>query len=263
MDIQIYRDETYPERLKDLQLKLRVLPVEIIDYLQNENCVYDYLKGIREKDGIKTSKELLDLIDEIVDALLPHNIVVYQNTRLVSPRVILEQGVKPPQKDYLNYLKREMKKANVDSTLINEVVRLIITKSTSDSYRKETVNYYYDREATYDENLLKFFSCFGGELMARATGFMRDLGECPENFRHVVKLGRPFIIEFKIPFTWYDDWDSKEALARYILEDWIYTFVKREQNDRRRIGTIYRSIPPEYVIDVHLADANKLTPLEI
>lgn len=262
MNILIYREETYPENLRKLCFELEKIDLKEKDILMRHEDVFEFLQGIYE--DAKPFPFLVELEQEIVRNMEPHNITVYQNTRLTSRDDVLEQGLRFPDKQYEKHLVDQMIVNSVDRDILDEVLeQLAIYKNNMHESRCRNIFFYYDLDAQYDYQ--DFFKCFGGELIARATGYDRVNDDCEVRFRKIVELGMPYRVQFRIPFSWFN-WkqyrcsEDRFDIARLMLAYWIDSLIKGRAHDRRKDGRIGFEIPPENIDLVELVDLDLLSP---
>lgn len=71
-----------------------------------------------------------------------------------------------------------------------------------------------------------------------------------KKYREIIKLGRPYVVEFTIPFSQIDRF-QKQDIARYMLEEWIHLDIRKDEVAHQYDGRIEFEIPAENIIKLH------------
>ena len=242
--IKLFHPLTYPNELLVIRSKLQELPHDLKNslYLTN-NLPYDIYALI---DNNKTPLGILAM--KISNILESCEMVVYHNTRLFDKENIQNHGLIFSDERYIQSLKRGMYANHISSVLTEKVINAIIDEQERwNSNRKNAVCFIYNMDDYMEYN--KFLAIYGGEFMEYALYTIRkDL--LPSQYRDILKLGKPYIIEFSIPFTWFDA-SSQKDIIKHILEYWICLDIRNEEPPHNREGRIEHEIPPEKIIKIH------------
>ena len=63
-------------------------------------------------------------------------------------------------------------------------------------------------------------------------------------------MGKPYVIEFVIPFSRMETFE-KQDVARYMLEEWIHMDIRKDKTEHQYDGRIEFEIPPQNIVCVH------------
>lgn len=70
-----------------------------------------------------------------------------------------------------------------------------------------------------------------------------------KKYREIIKLGKPYVVEFSIPFSKIDRFE-KQDIARYMLEEWIHLDIRKDEAAHQYDGRIEFEIPANNIIKV-------------
>lgn len=107
------------------------------------------------------------------------------------------------------------------------------------------MDYYKDYYKDYE----KFLATYGGECMEFGLSTYTN-NKSLSKYKDVMKIGRPFVVEFAIPFSWMSKFDKMDV-ARYMLEEWTHLDIKKDKVAHRYDGRVEREIPADKIIAVH------------
>ena len=68
-------------------------------------------------------------------------------------------------------------------------------------------------------------------------------------------MGKPYVIEFAIPFSKMNRF-QKQDVARYMLEEWIHLDIRRDRTAHQYDGRIEFEIPAQKIICIHEVEDN-------
>lgn len=113
--------------------------------------------------------------------------------------------------------------------------------------RKNEICFIYDLD--YYRDYDKFLATYGGEFLEFALASIKK--ECNlEKYREIIKMGKPYVIEFVIPFSRMETFE-KQDVARYMLEEWIHMDIRKDKTEHQYDGRIEFEIPPQNIVCVH------------
>lgn len=247
--IKMFYKETYPKEIMAVREKLQDIPNSEKEELKRIEFLRDYVNDIMWKPDSAIGKIHSDLMERLES----HEIVLYHNTRMLNIEEIKKSGLIFSDERYINSLIRSMKKENVDKELIEEVIEIIKNEilrwneSNGGNRRKNAVCYIYDID--YYKDYEKFLAVYGGEFME--FGLSGKVGNTFTRYKKIVRIGSPYVIEFSVPYEWFDRFE-KMYIARYMIEEWLHIDVIGDDVSHQYDGHIEKEIPPEKIIDIHI-----------
>ena len=170
-------------------------------------------------------------------ALTEQQIKVYHCTRLPDIDTIKELGLIFPDERHFQYI--------IDSFHKYQVSEKIIKKITSNyEAREKSISFFYDKSEIqmYD----RFFGLFGGEQLHYSLDTTKK-----DEYRHAIRIGRPVLIEFWIPFEWIQE-VFREHLVKTLIMYWIKTDILNEDNVVFNLeGKTNHEIPPTQIRNIY------------
>ncbi|MCR0568945.1 hypothetical protein MKC54_09965 [[Clostridium] innocuum] len=242
--IKIFDPSSYPDPINEIRQKLNFIPKDVKIKLCTTNYLLDDICSFIWNEG----HPIFNLHQELKTELLQHEIIAFHNTRIIDPNSILTNGLKFADRDYIKRIHESMIKAGIDQKRMKEILSALNIEInrheiSGKNTRKNKVCFIYDMD--YYEYYDKFLAIFGGEFM--------DFGLSDKlKYKDIVKLGKPYVIEFYIPFEWISN--IIIDIARIMLEDWIHRDIRKDATQHRYDGWVEQEIPPSSIINLHKVD---------
>lgn len=246
-NIKIFNSETYPLSILELKESLKNMPMSILDELKTNN-LHDYLnEAIWNYDS-----PISHLHKSITQALMVHNIVCYHNTRITNKNTILDKGLIFSDSRYIDILTNDMLEANINKSLIKEVLDAVeqeINRHTLEgkNKRRNAICFFYD--LGYYKEYDMFLASYGGEFVEFGLSAISQNNSL-EKYKEILKLGKPYIVEFLIPFKWLDE-IIQEKIGVFLIKEWTNLEIIKEEPSHEYDGWIEREIPSKFIVGIY------------
>lgn len=245
--IKIFKPETYSEEIKNVRDDILKLPKSIQKEICRTGSVRDYVNS----EIWNTNSAIKKLHSELISVLEKYEIVAYHNTRLTNPDIILQNGIIFSDDRYLESLRAGMLQHQIPQSLITSVISKVVSEinrheRNGNNPRKNEVCFIFDLD--YYTDYPKFLATYGGEFLEYALTGSDNLVNKKE-YKKVLALGKPYIVEFVIPFFKLDN-QQQSDIACYMLEEWIHIDMRKDEPDHRYGGRVELEIPPENIVKI-------------
>lgn len=246
--IKIFHSEDYPVEVQQVRQCIHGFSENTKQELVKTEFLNDYASSkIWDK-----SSEFGRVHDKLMRALDKHDIIAYHNTRLVNPFKVIHNGLIFSDERYIDSLKEDMQQYDTSSEMIDDVIGKVIKERDrwemdGANRRKNEICFIYDFD--YYKDYDKFLATYGGEFLEFALASIKQKGNL-EKYRKMIKLGKPYVVEFAIPFSKIDVFE-KQDIARYMLEEWIHLDIRKDEVAHQYDGRIEFEIPAENIIKIH------------
>jgi hypothetical protein len=252
-NFMLFDVKTYPKSVFLCREELNNLPNDILSSVSSCDYASDYIQRI--KWDCCSWYTLFK--DKIINSMKNESITCFHNTRLENPDIILNNGLIFSDNRYVSSIINSVNKV-IDNRILRVKYVSRLRKEIErweiggENNRKNQVCFYFDKKAYkhYD----KFLALYGGEFCERTYSQNDWENDEREELKKLLKLGKPYIVEFFIPFDILDD-DKKGDLVDYIAEFWIYKFLKKDKDRskkcRERDMCVNFEISPDNIISIH------------
>ncbi|MDD2981445.1 MAG: hypothetical protein PHN80_15950 [Hespellia sp.] len=247
--IYLFHPETYPEEIIEIRDRLQMIPQDAKKYLIEVKYLSDYTSSAMWE----TDTPFGQIHAELMQELSKHEIVAYHNTRLLNGESIRNMGIIFSDERYEESIKKSMQITGIEGERIEKILSIIIHERDrweegTCNRRKNKICFIYDWD--YYKDYDKFLAVYGGEFVEFGLSNYADEKLGLREYKDIIKIGHPYVIEFSIPFSELDFFDQQDV-ARYMLEEWIHLDVRHDETRHQYDGHIEREIPPEKIINIH------------
>lgn len=145
-----------------------------------------------------------------------------------------------------------MQQLSISEELVEDIISKVIKERDRWEHnginrRKNEICFIYDLD--YYKDYDKFLATYGGEFLEFALESIKN--DCNiEKYKKIIKMGKPYVIEFAIPFSQMVIFE-KQDVARYMLEEWIHLDIKKDKTEHQYDGRIEFEIPAQNIICAH------------
>lgn len=246
--IKIFQPETYPKNIVEVRNEI----MNFSDDTKNEIIHEEYLRDYASSKLWDLDSEFGKIHNRLMNYMEGYNIVAYHNTRLLNPNKIVNNGLIFSDERYIESLKQDMRQQNISEKLVEDIISKVIRERDRWEHnginrRKNEICFIYDLD--YYRDYDKFLATYGGEFLEFALASIKK--ECNlEKYREIIKMGKPYVIEFVIPFSRMETFE-KQDVARYMLEEWIPMDIRKDKTEHQYDGRIEFEIPPQNIVCVH------------
>lgn len=249
--IKIFQSETYPLEIQ----KVREILLEFSESTKKEVLETEFLNDYASSKMWDINSEFGRIHDKLLTVLEDHSIIAYHNTRLVNPFKVIHNGLIFSDERYIDSLKEDMQQYDISSEMIDYVIdKVIIERDRWEldgaNRRKNEICFIYDFD--YYKDYDKFLATYGGEFLEFALASIKQKGNL-EKYRKIIKLGKPYVVEFAIPFSNIDEFEQQD-IARYMLEEWIHLDIRKDKVEHQYDGRIEFEIPAQNIIKMHAVE---------
>lgn len=156
----------------------------------------------------------------------------------MNPNKIVNNGLIFSDERYIESLKQDMRQQNISEKLVEDIISKVIRERDRWEHnginrRKNEICFIYDLD--YYRDYDKFLATYGGEFLEFVLASIKK--ECNlEKHREIIKMGKPYVIEFVIPFSRMETFE-KQDVARYMLEEWIHMDIRKDKTEHQYDGT--------------------------
>ena len=238
--LKIFQPQTYPSEKKNIRLRLSNISVKEKMEMKKPKALCDYTSKIFDAHS-----EFGEMLNCLTNALEAFDIVAYHNTRLCEPRKIIDNGLIFSDERYISSLREDMNACRIPGKLIEEVIAKVKKEidrwGTSSNNRRDQVCFYFDLD--YSMEFDKFFYTYGGEFVE--FGLSEE-----EKYKDVISMGKPYIVEFVIPFASINIFEKMD-IARYMLEEWIHLDIRKDETNHAYAAFVNFEIPPQNIIQLY------------
>lgn len=246
--IKIFQPETYPENI--VQVKNEI--INFSNDTKNELIQEEYLRDYASSKLWDMNSEFGKIHNCLMNSMEGHDIVTYHNTRLLSPDKIIDNGLIFSDERYISSLRQDMRQQNISEELVEDIISKVIRERDRWEHnginrRKNEICFIYDLD--YYKDYDKFLATYGGEFLESALASIKN--DCNlEKYKKIIKMGKPYVIEFVIPFSQMGLFE-KQDVARYMLEEWIHLDIRKDRTEHQYDGRIEFEIPAQNIVCVH------------
>lgn len=246
--IKIFKPETYPLEIQ----KVRKCISDFSENTRIEIIETQYLNDYTSSKMWDESSDFGRIHSKLMASLEGHDIIAYHNTRLFTPSKIINKGLIFSDERYIDSIREDMQRQGISKELIEDIIPRVIKERDRWEHnginrRKNEICFIYDFD--YYKDYDKFLATYGGEFLKFALESIKDTGNL-EKYREIIKLGKPYVVEFAIPFSKMDRF-QKQDVARYMLEEWIHLDVRKDEVAHQYDGRIEFEIPAQNIIKLH------------
>lgn len=246
--IKIFQVETYPSEIK----KVREDILKFSERTKRELVEAEFLNDYASSKMWDSDSEFGKMHNKLMNSLEGNYIIAYHNTRLLSPEKITKIGLIFSDERYIASLREDMQQQEIPENLIDDVILRVIKERDRWEYRgvnrrKNEICFIFDLD--YYKDYDKFLATYGGEFLEFALENIKHNGNLAR-YKQVIKLGKPYVVEFAIPFSKIDRF-QKQDIARYMLEEWIHLDIRKDEVAHQYDGRIEFEIPAENIIKLH------------
>ena len=246
--IRIFQSETYPLELQ----KIRSCLLEFSESTKKEVLETDYLNDYASSKMWDINSEFGKIHNKLMTVLEDHSIIAYHNTRLADPSKIICNGLIFSDERYIQSLREDMLQQEIPQEMIADIICKVTKERdrweiNGANRRKNEICFIYDFD--YYKDYDKFLATYGGEFLEFALESIKHNGNL-KKYREIIKLGKPYVVEFSIPFSKIDRFE-KQDIARYMLEEWIHLDIRKDETAHQYDGRIEFEIPAQNIIKVH------------
>lgn len=242
--IKLFRQESYTKELMSIRNSLPDFSSDILYKLKTTEFVRDYIYSSIVKDN----NPVAGFVKSLIKGMQKNDIVAYHCTRILHSEEILKLGLIFSDERYISSLKCSMMEVGVSDYKIDKVISLVLNELARLYNRRDEVCFFFDMD--YYKEFDKFLAVYGGELLEFGLSSISDEKSIYDSYKDVITIGKPYVVEFFIPFTWLNI-SQQEDIACYMLEDWIYTDLRNEKSSHKYGGRIEKEIPPQNIIKIH------------
>lgn len=246
--IKLFRPETYPIEVREIRKN-----IFLFSDTTKENIIQqEFLRDYASSEMWKSDSDFGKLHAKLMTVLEYHDIVAYHNTRLSDTSKIIDNGLIFSDDRYIESLRNDMLRLNVLPNIIDEIISMVIHERdrwecNGENRRKNEICFIYDWD--YYKDYDKFLATYGGEFLEFALASKRrDKGL--KKYKEVIKLGKPYVVEFSIPYMQMDHF-LKQDIARYMLEEWLHLDLRGDEPSHQYDGRIEFEIPPERILKIY------------
>lgn len=247
--IYLFHPPTYTEGICEIRNRLQTIPAST----KQEMIATKYLSDYTSSAMWATDTPFGQIHGDLMKELNKHEIAAFHNTRLLDIESIKRKGIIFSDERYVNSVKKSMQIAGIEEKRIDKIVSIIIGERDrwndgKQNRRKNEICFIYDWD--YYKDYDKFLAIYGGEFMEFGLSNYSDEKLGLREYKDIIKLGHPYVIEFSIPFRWINVFDQQDV-ARSMLEEWIHLDIKHDEPKHQYDGRIEKEIPPEKIINIH------------
>ncbi|MDD6629283.1 hypothetical protein [Bariatricus sp. HCP28S3_C2] len=251
--IKIFQSETYPTDIHKVRS-------EILDFsygTKKEIIEEKYINDYASSKLWDPKSEFGRIHGKLMNYLEGNDIVAYHNTRLLNPLKIKNNGLIFSDERYIDSLREDMQHQDIPEELVDDIISKVIKErdrweNNGVNRRKNEICFIYDWD--YYEDYDKFLATYGGEFLEFALESIKHNGNL-EKYKKIIKMGKPYVIEFAIPFSKMNRF-QKQDVARYMLEEWIHLDIRRDRTAHQYDGRIEFEIPAQKIICIHEVEDN-------
>ncbi|MBT9858289.1 hypothetical protein GPK86_18215 [Blautia faecis] len=246
--IKIFQSETYPSEIQ----KVRECILDFSESTKKELIETEYLNDYASSKLWDANSDFGRVHNKLMTVLENHSIIAYHNTRLAKPSKIMCNGLIFSDERYIDSLREDMQQQNVQQEMIGDIISRVIKERDRWEHngvnrRKNEICFIFDMD--YYKDYDKFLATYGGEFLEFALESIKHNGNL-KKYREIIKLGKPYVVEFTIPFSKIDRF-QKQDIARYMLEEWIHLDIRKDEVAHQYDGRIEFEIPAENIIKLH------------
>lgn len=246
--IKIFQPKTYTSEIKKIR-------ADIMDFSENtkrEIIEEQYLSDYTSSQMWDVYSDFGKIHNKLMNCLEKHDIIAYHNTRLRTPKKIVNDGLIFSDERYIKSIREDMLCQEISEDLIEDVVMKVIKERdrwecNGINRRKNEICFIFDFD--YYKDYDKFLATYGGEFLEFALTSIKD-GSNLVGYREIIKLGKPYVVEFFIPYSKMDKF-QKQDIARYILEEWIHLDLRKDEVSHQYDGRIEFEIPADNIIKIY------------
>ena len=246
--IKIFQPETYPKNIDLVRNEI----INLSNNTKNELIHEEYLRDYASSKLWDLNSEFGKIHSHLMNAMEEHEIVAYHNTRLLNLDKILNKGLIFSDERYIASLRQDMQQLSISEELVEDIILKVIKERDRWEHnginrRKNEICFIYDLD--YYKDYDKFLATYGGEFLEFALESIKN--DCNiEKYKKIIKMGKPYVIEFAIPFSQMVIFE-KQDVARYMLEEWIHLDIKKDKTEHQYDGRIEFEIPAQNIICAH------------
>lgn len=246
--IRIFQSDEYPVELQ----QLRHYILEFSENTKKELLEAKYLNDYASSKMWDSDSEFGRVHNKLMTVLEGYNIIAYHNTRLVDPSKIMRNGLIFSDERYIESLREDMQQQEITREMITDIIGKVIKERdrweiNGVNRRKNEICFIFDLD--YYKDYDKFLATYGGEFLEFALESIKHDGNLAK-YRKIIKLGKPYVVEFAIPFSKMDRFE-KQDIARYMLEEWIHLDIRKDEVAHQYDGRIEFEIPAQNIIALH------------
>lgn len=246
--IKIFQSDTYPSEIQ----KVRECIWDFPENTKRELMETEYLNDYASSKMWDTNSDFGRIHGRLMDSLEGNEIIAYHNTRLRTSEKIKNAGLIFSDERYIDSLREDMQQQNIPEEMIDDIIARVIKERDRWEHnginrRKNEICFIFDFD--YYKDYGKFLATYGGEFLEFALESIKHDGNL-KNYKEIIKLGKPYVVEFAIPFSKIDRF-QKQDIARYMLEDWIHLDIRKDDVSHEYDGRIEFEIPAENIIALH------------
>ena len=246
--IKIFQSDTYTSEI----LKVREGVLKFSENTKKELIETKYLNDYASSKMWDANSDFGKIHSRLMESLEENEIIAYHNTRLRIPEKIKDVGLIFSDERYIGSLRDDMQKQNIPEGLIDDIITRVIKERDRWEHnginrRKNEICFIFDFD--YYKDYDKFLATYGGEFLEFALESVKHNGNL-KKYKEIIKLGKPYVVEFAIPFSKIDRF-QKQDIARYMLEEWIHLDIRKDEVSHEYDGRIEFEIPAENIIALH------------
>ena len=246
--IKIFQSDTYTSEIQ----KVRDDILNFSENTKKELIETEYLNDYASSKMWDANSDFGKIHSRLMESLEENEIIAYHNTRLRIPEKIKDAGLIFSDERYIGSLRDDMQKQNIPEGLIDDIITRVIKERDRWEHnginrRKNEICFIFDFD--YYKDYDKFLATYGGEFLEFALESVKHNGNL-KKYKEIIKLGKPYVVEFAIPFSKIDRF-QKQDIARYMLEEWIHLDIRKDEVSHEYDGRIEFEIPAENIIALH------------
>lgn len=247
--IYLFHSETYTKEVREIRERLQTIPNCIKQKMIETKYLHDYTSSAMWNSDTPFGQ----IHGDLMKTLNEHEIAAFHNTRLLDSESIKRSGIIFSDERYVESLKDSMQTVGIEAEQIDKIVSIVIHERErwndgKQNRRKNEICFIYDWD--YYKDYDKFLATYGGEFMIFGLSNYSDEKLGLREYKDIIKLGHPYVIEFSIPFSWMSFFDQQDV-ACYMLDEWIHLDIKHDEPRHQYDGRIEKEIPPEKIISIH------------
>lgn len=246
--IKIFQFETYPTEIH----KARSNIFNFSEKTKKEIIETEYLNDYASSKLWDADSDFGKIHSKLMSCLEGHEIVAYHNTRLADPSKIINNGLIFSDERYIESLREDMMEQRISGDMIEDIISKVIKERDrwergGINRRKNEVCFIFDLD--YYKDYDKFLATYGGEFLEFALENIKCNGNL-KKYKEIIKLGKPYIVEFAIPYSKMDRF-QKQDVARYMLEEWIHLEIRKDETAHQYDGRIEFEIPAQNILEIY------------
>ena len=197
--IKIFQSGKYPTDIHKVSSEI----LDFSDGTKKGLIEEKYINDYASSKLWDTKSEFGRIHGKLMNCMEGNDIVAYHNTRLLNPLKIQNNGFIFSDERYIDSLREDMQHQDISEELVDDIISRVIKER--DRWESDGVNrrkngncfiYDWDYYKDYD----KFLATYGGEFLEFALASIKHNGNLGK-YKKVIKMGKPYVIEFAIPFS--------------------------------------------------------------